>query len=422
MRHAIGFGFVLLLFGCGGSKRDSISAVSGASPIPAASPMPAATPDAGGSSNPCDGLRPGPPDQPVTFKETLAISQGAMSPLGDGQGNVLIGTAGGFGQLGYSIHAPDGGVLGSADFPPSQTASLTVPLASGFAGIIRLPFMNGPSLIRMTPDGGIQNAAAANEQGHTAADPRGGLVLLTADALTSYDDDLSPRFTVPLQLTSVGLAQLGVDVTGNILVLFAANVNAGMYDQMGFWVDRDGHQGTAFPVEEQLVIDENIFALAPDVRGGLFLWHSICDFAGTDMCTSQWERRFPPLSTSPEPAPEWLASRGGATTFPLVGPTPKLELIHGQSGYALTGVPQPACGFEVVTADGVSCGVIDFSSRLSNLTSSGALLIAKTGGHPACHSSLDVGRDGTVLSTSTVPCIDNDNCPVSYDWFPGYFR
>ena len=405
---------VLLLVGCGNSKRDSTDTVSGTSPTPALSP------DAGPSSNPCDGLRPSPPEQPVTFQETLSISFAALGPLADGQGNVLTGTAGGFGQLGYSIYAPDGGFLGGAAFPPQQLSGLTVPLASGFAGVVLL--LGGPALVRMTPDGGVQAIAALNDFGVTAADPRGGLVLLTPNALTAYDDEMRPRFTLPLQLAGALNAQLGVDVAGNILMLFGAN--AAVYDLIGLWVDAAGNPGMPFPVVQQVTIDENTFSVAPDVRGGLYLWHEVCHLGpgGGPPCTSQWERRYAPLSTSPEPAPDWLASRGGAKTFPLVGPTPKLRLIHDQSGYALTGAPEPACAIEVLTADGTSCGFADFAARLASVTTPAAQWVANSGANPPCRSALDVGRDGTVLSLSDAPCINDSDCPVSYDWFPAYFR
>ena len=390
---------VALLFGCGDSKRDSTAGVSGTSP------------DAGGNSNPCDGLRPGPPGQPVTFKETLSISSGSLSPLGDGQGNVLTGTEGGFGQLGYSIYTPDGRLLGGAAFPPAGGGSvLSVPLASGFAGVV--PSLSGPVLVRVMPDGGVENVVSVLTGGVTAADPRGGLVLVTSDALTTYDDDMRLRFTLPLQLPGVQPGQLGVDVAGNILILFGAN--ARVYDLNGLWVDAGGNPGTVFPVAQQVIIDENVFSLAPDIRGGLFLWHQVCPGGpGSGIqCTSQWQRRYAALSTSPESAPGWLSSR----------PTPKLGLIHGQSGYALTGAPVPPCAFEVLTAEGMSCGFADFDARLASLTSPAAQLIANAGANPPCHSALDIGRDGTVLSLTRISCIDNSHCPVSYDWFPAYFR
>ena len=218
---------------------------------------------------------------------------------------------------------------------------------------------------------------------------------------------------MPLQLPGVGLAQLGVDVGGNILILFGAN--ARVYDLMGLWVGPDGSPGTAFPVAKQLEIEENFFSLAPDLRGGLFLWHQVCPLSGVP-CTSQWERRYAALSTSSEPVPGWLSARA----------TAGIHLIHRQSGYALTGALVPACAFEVLTADGVSCGFADFGAQLASLTTPEAELVENSGAAPPCRSALDVGRDGTVLSLSArftgLPCINNDDCPVSYDWFPAYFR
>jgi hypothetical protein len=259
------------------------------------------------------------------------------------------------------------------------------------------------------PDGGVEDVAALKDAvAFTAADPRGGLVLLTPTALTAYDDHMQMRFTVPLQLSGVQPGQLAVDVAGNTLILFG--VNAFVYDLQGVWVDAAGNPGTPFPVAQQLRVDENVFSLAPDIQGGLFLWHQGCPVGGSQ-CTSQW-RRYAALSASPEPAPDWLSSR----------PAPKLRLIHDQSGYALTGVPLPACAFEVLTSAGVSCGFADFSARLPGFAAPLPRLKAKTGGHPPCHSTLDIGRDGTVLSLTDEGCNSQGECPVSYDWFPAYFR
>jgi hypothetical protein len=221
---------------------------------------------------------------------------------------------------------------------------------------------------------------------------------------------MRPRFTLPLQLPTAALA-VGVDVAGDTLILFGAKGHSQVDDVAGLWVDANGNPKTVFTVAPQVMIGEHVFSLAPDLDGGLFLWHEVCPFSGAP-CTFQWERRYAALSTSAEPAPSWLSSR----------PTLTLRLIHGQSGYAMTGAPVAACAFEVLTADGMSCGFADFGPRLPSLSSPGAHLIAKTGGHPPCHSTLDVGRDGTVLSISRIPCSDSEHCPISYDWFPLYFQ
>ena len=389
---------VVLLCGCGNAKPDSIGGLSGPSP-------PGVSPDAGGTSNPCDGLRPGPPGQPVTVKVPLNGRFSALSPLADGQGNVVTGTAGA-----SNIYAADGGFLGRASFLAFQPNGfgLTVPLASGFAGAILA--VNGPALVRVTPGGGVQDIAALNDfVALTTADPRGGLVLFTPTALTAYDDEMRSRFMLPLQLPGVQPGQLGVDVAGNTLILFGAN--AFVYDLNGIWVDAAGNPGMAFPVAQQLRIDENVFSLAPDVQGGLFLWHQVCPGGGSH-CTSEWER-YAALSSSPEPAPDWLSSR----------PAPNLRLIHGQSGYALTGAPLPACAFEVLTATGMSCGFADFAPQLASSDASAPHFTANaTGGRPPCHAALDIGRDGTVLSLTDEGCNAQGECPVSYDWFPAYFR
>jgi hypothetical protein len=78
----------------------------------------------------------------------------------------------------------------------------------------------------------------------------------------------------------------------------------------------------------------------------------------------------------------------------------------------------------VLTADGMSCGFADFDARLAGFNSPAAQLMANTGANPPCHSALDVGRDGTVLSLTAerTMCDSQGHCPVSYDWFPAYFR
>jgi hypothetical protein len=351
-------------------------------------------------------------------KETLPIPIDALNPLGDGEGNVLTGVVSGRGALGYKIYTRNGQLIGEAGLgPPNE--GFTISLSSGFAGVGFLSAAPGtlPALVRVMPDGGVQNIAALQAQtGVTAADPRGGLVLLADDVLTAYDDEMIPRWALPLPvpgLPGVFLPALGVDVAGNVLILFGAT--ARVYDLQGLWVDAAGNPGTTFLVAPQLVIDENEFRLTPDVRGGLFLWHQFCPDTGAP-CTSEWQSRYPALSTSPEQVPDWLSSKPFVT----------LRLLKGTTAYALAGAPVPACAFEVATADGVSCGVADFSGALASSPPVVAHLTANAGGTPACRAALEIGRDGTVLSVRSratgVPCSETGDCPVSWDWFPAYFR
>jgi hypothetical protein len=350
-------------------------------------------------------------------KETLPIPIDALNPLGDGEGNVLTGVVTGRGALGYQIYTRNGQLIGGAGFSPPNVG-LTISLSSGFAGVGFLSGAPGalPTLVRVMPDGGVQTIAALQTLGVTAADPRGGLVLLEGDVLTAYDDEMIPRWASRLpvpDLPGFYVPALGVDVAGNVLILFGAY--ARVYDLQGWWVDAAGHPGTTFPVTPQVVIDENWFLLTPDVRGGLFLWHQFCPDTGPP-CTSEWQSRYPALSSAPEQVPDWLSSKPFVT----------LRLLKENTAYALAGAPVPACAFEVATADGVSCGVADFSGALASSPPVAANLTANTGGTPACRAALEIGRDGTVLSVRSratgVPCSELGDCPVSYDWFPGYFR
>ena len=395
----------LFFWGCGGSNGHSTGAVSGTPPAP----------DGGASSNSCDGLRPVPPGQPFSVKSTLPYYIGTVRPLGDGEGNVLTGTLGRFGSVGYGIYSRDAQLIGMANFPP-QAGELIVPLASGFAGVGFLS--GGPgtprSLLEVMPDGGVRNVVAVNSGGGVSPDPRGGLVLFANDVLTAYDDALNPRWVSSLPLLeNQALHDLAVDVGGNVLILFGT---AGrVFDLMGSWVDAAGHPGTPFPVASGVIIDQDSFVLAADARGGFFLWHQACPGAGAP-CTSQWQGRYPVLSPTPEAAPAWLSSR----------PLAALRLIHGNTAYAVTGAPVPACAFEVVTAEGVSCGLADFSAALAGSPAIETPLTANSGTTPGCSAALTTGRDGTVLSLRSRdtggPCNDTGDCPVSYDWFPGYFR
>ena len=116
-----------------------------------------------------------------------------------------------------------------------------------------------------------------------------------------------------------------------------------------------------------------------------------------------WGARYPPLSTVAEPLPAWLSPR----------PEAVLHLIKERTAYAVGGAPLPACAFEVLAADGTSCGLADFSAAL-----------AGSGSGPPCKRVLDVGRDGTVISVGPAPgngC-SPPGCPVLFDWFPAYFR
>ena len=398
----------VLLSSCGGSNGRSGGLISGDSP-PA---TPAGT-DGGvqpvQSSGPCDGLAPSPPGPPVTVQSTLALSAAALGALGDGAGNVLTGSESKFGSRGYLIYSPDGRLLAGQGFPP-QGGGLSIPLASGFAGIASLGFGEDPALLAVLPDGGVLQLRSG---GQAVADPRGGLVLFADGVLTAYDDELNPRWASSLALPSQqGVHGLAVDVTGNVLVLLG--MSARVFDLGGLWVDAAGHPGMAFLISAGVVIDEDSFSLAPDVRGGLFLWHRAC--RGPAPCTSEWRGRYPALSTTLDAAPGWLSSRPLAAVTPLLGKT----------AYALAGLPVPECAFEVVTADGVSCGVADFSPALATSPVGPTNLMANAGSGPPCRAVLNIGRDGTVLSLRSrdtgLPCASESECPVSYDWFPAYFR
>ena len=398
----------VLLSSCGGSNGHSSGVVSGGSP-----PTAPAGPDAGTqpvqSSNPCDGLVPSPPGRPVTVKSSLALSAGALGALGDGEGNVLTGSESKFASVGYRIYSSDGRPLADQGFPP-EGGGLTIPLASGFAGIARLTFADNFTLLRVLPDGGV---TVLPNSGVAVADPRGGLVLFGDGVLTAYDDALNPRWAASVPLPSQQqVFGMAVDVTGNVLLLLG--MNAHVFDLGGFWVDAAGNPGMAFLVAPGVVIDEDSFSLAPDVRGGLFLWHRAC--RGTAPCTSEWQGRYPALATTLEAAPGWLSSR------PLVA----LRPLEGKTAYALTGIPVPECAFEVVTADGVSCGFADFSAALATSALMPANLLANAGAGFPCRAALNIGRDGTVLSLRSrdtgLPCTSDSQCPVLYDWFPGYFR
>ena len=372
-----------------------------------------AGPDAGvrpvQSSGPCDGLAPSPPGRPVTVRNTLALSAGALGALGDGAGNVLTGSESKFGSVGYRIYSPDGGLLAAQGFPP-EGGGLSIPLASGFAGIASLAFGDNPTLLRVLPDGGV---TVLPNSGIAVADPRGGLVLFGDGVLTAYDDELNPRWAASLTLPSQQQVHgLTVEVTGNVLVLLG--MNARVFDLGGLWVDAAGHPGMAFLIAPGVVIDEDSFSLAPDVRGGLFLRHRAC--RGSAPCSSEWQGRYPALSTTLEAAPGWLSSRPLAALVPL----------EGKTAYAVAGLPVPDCAFEVVTADGVSCGFADFSAALATSPIVPANLMANAGSGSPCRAVLNIGRDGTVLSLRSrdtgLPCTSDSECPVSYDWFPGYFR
>jgi hypothetical protein len=347
-------------------------------------------------------------------KGTLPLSAGALGPLGDGEGNVLTGSASNLGSQGYRINSPDGRPLADQDFPPYR-GGLTIPLASGFAGIASLAYGDNPTLLRVLPDGGV---TILPNSGVAVADPRGGLVLFGDGVLTAYDDELNPRWAAALPLPSSQVVNgLAVDVTGNVLVLLG--MNAKVFDLGGLWVDAAGHPGMAFQITKGVVIDEDSFSLAPDVRGGLFLSHRAC--RGTAPCISEWQGRYPALSTTLEAAPGWLGSRPLAALSPLQG-----KAAYALGTLAAEGRPVPECAFEVVTADGVSCGFADFSAALAISNVPPVNPMADAGAGSPCRAVLNIGRDGTVLSLRTretgLTCTSDSECPVSYDWFPGYFH
>ena len=147
----------------------------------------------------CEGLRPYPPGAPVSVKRASGYFPDP-EPLLDGEGNVLGGSAGHF-NFENTIYAPDGGVLAQFGFPPQSRSDLTVALAFGFAGFrdVSYPPSGPPVLVRLHPDGGLEAPPQTSEATVPSLgfreDPRGGLVLIAGEVLSSYDDNLVPRWS-----------------------------------------------------------------------------------------------------------------------------------------------------------------------------------------------------------------------------------
>jgi hypothetical protein len=229
-------------------------------------------------------------------------------------------------------------------------------------------------------------------------DPAGGVVAVQSGwpfmFLRAYDAQLHLRWSLPLPTSAWPLR---VDRAGNTLVLRDGTTPYGSGSVAAFWVDHDGRQGPVF----QLIGPGPVPAARPTatvrVESGLFL-----------ATGSIWTMQLDSLSTTPAPAPAWLAAR----------PVREMHMVHGGRGYAVL-PPNPgdegpcAQAIEVIAPSGRSCGT--------------SLFRATEGG--ACKPlGIRVGYDGTVVQQ--LPSGEERRCPgdsptqcsCSWHWWPGFFH
>ncbi len=290
--------------------------------------------------------------------------------------------------------------------------------ASGFMGIFQSPGTN-PYLGAVHDDGGLSPEVPSLEVGETilSEDPFGGLVYLAwtggglgANAtipafLGSFDASGNQRWAYQIPGPAIPDdfmgASMGVDLQGNTLLLLGGTA-AYPGQAEGRWIDSHGTLGPTFPA------GQNGGVFFPRIGGGLFL-----QTEGSLVTQDhRWAATFPPLATTYEPPPPWLASR----------PNSALHVIRGGQAYAVYPAPWTAQGYwgptsyvippdpcpqsvEVLLPDGESCG----SAQLPN-------------GSGIC--DIELGADGTLIQLLPIQtnCDASGDCACAWQFWPGYLE
>ena len=219
-----------------------------------------------------------------------------------------------------------------------------------------------------------------------AADPTGGLMLAGdigyigagythSPSLFSYKSGGGPITRWDVRLSSRGaVVGLGVDVSGDTLVLTDGAPAFGAGTISGEWFDAAGSKSGEFKLFGSFTPGPSTwFQLAPLIGGGLAVGRF--DGSGPHGTTSQWIGVVTSRSHAMDAAPSWLSSR----------PNTWVEIVRSGKAYAF--LPLGAAGVtcapqvEVVSPGGQSCG-------------SDALFLSSG----TCDTyDVTVGKDGTLM-------------------------
>ena len=344
----------------------------------------------------CAGLAPADPGDP----RTVAIKQAVTGTFlqcfrgtADGSGTLALGYAtssqpftGHFGFL-----APDGTVRSTQSYLGLNTP---YPQLAGFEGLARESASWG--VLALASDGRqVNHASNIVGSGLSANDPTGGMVIDNRSSIQTYDAAGNVRWTVSISDISQRLYALGVDRTGQVLLLFEGAGRFAGGSVAGLWITHDGQRGSIFSAIDQKFAD-TILVIAPRVGSGLFVQER-------SPLGGNWVRQIDSLATSGSPPPSWLAQRGGWV----------VHFAHNGTTYAMTPTsdagssPGPKCRLDVIAATGKTCGTVVFNDPSGSCES----------------GNLEVGYDGTLvqlLASSTSGC--QRDCACTWRWWSGYLH
>ena len=191
------------------------------------------------------------------------------------------------------------------------------------------------------------------------------------------------------------LYALGVDRTGQVLLLFDGAGRFAGASVAGLWITHEGQRGSIFSAIDRKFAD-TILVVAPRVGSGLFVQER-------SPLGGNWVRQIDSLATSGAPPPSWLAERGGWV----------VHFAHNGTTYAMTprsdvdSSPGPNCRLDVIAASGKTCGTVTFTDPSGSCES----------------GNLEVGYDGTLvqlLASSTSGC--HRDCACTWRWWSGYLH
>jgi hypothetical protein len=347
-----------------------------------------------------------PPGNPVavTFERLPEYLDG-LPGLSDGLGNVLLVVRSShFDSTELKFYAADGSLSGTR--VEHNLWPLEQPM--GFAGVQNVT-VTPPEVFRafrVLTNGNIQFAPFYDGRALQTNSPRGGVMLLALanNELQAYDETGELRWSTPLILSGAGdrpeVLALGVDLSGNTLILYDGRSEFGPGTLGGMWVGASGEAGTRFRAANDISLIDT-FVLFPASKEGLFLQN----VRKTDLQDeATWIAAFSPSEEAPSILPSWLADRPGTD----------LHLMHSNSAYGLLSRKEQfgvgvsgRCSIEVLTAGGISCGAVNFDQD-----------------GRGCQS-IAMGYDGTIITQpelTTADCDLEGSCNWTWHWWSKFFE
>ena len=387
------------LIACGGAQRSPASATDGGSVEPSGTaPMPdggevADVPGNAGAdggsepaASPCSDLLPT-FDAPIEVSFALSTYAGCRLATSAPWGQVLLGKAD-HDDIAFDLYTAAGtsqgrisGITGWSALPPRSNAESWFSWTSdGYVGIT-----GSPPQVSVWDNLGAAVALGPTYAIALAPDGDGGTVVLTR-----------PRGTELWWLDPWAHRIRSVDVEGSpsmVLVAWGTHhvltVETSATIARARWYDATGTQITPW-------VD-----LGSDFLGSAPSMHLLVDGSVALAANGRWRLVLRDGAPTADQAPAWLTRRSGS----------RLATIRNGNGYAVLGADGTIDEFEIVSAQGESCG----ATRVPGP------------GDSWYPSRIDVGQDGTLIEIVNQPpqqgsTIESAGGTCKFRWWPALLR